>query len=190
VGAGDFSSHEILGCGDPRGGTAAIYSTISECQRALNALTLHPTPYDPNYIEGLYSKYTCSDDDLYSETKGKVKESDSSSSANSALRSSGYIIDSDVNMLIDTSSYVGDDNIYPLAHGEFEDNSPSPAGKHCMMASHGEASESRLHGGRDRRTASGRIINQAQIRQAWRVYTGEIPLGPNPGEMRWQRFAS
>jgi hypothetical protein len=31
VGAGDFSSHEITGCEDPRGGTAAVYPTISEC---------------------------------------------------------------------------------------------------------------------------------------------------------------
>jgi hypothetical protein len=32
VGAGDFSSHEIASCEDPRGGTAAIYPTISECE--------------------------------------------------------------------------------------------------------------------------------------------------------------
>jgi hypothetical protein len=31
VGAGDFSSHEIAGCEDPQGGTAAIYPPISEC---------------------------------------------------------------------------------------------------------------------------------------------------------------
>jgi hypothetical protein len=58
VGAEDFSSHEIAGCDDPRGGTAAIYPTISECEQALNALTLYPTPYDPEYVEGLYSDYT------------------------------------------------------------------------------------------------------------------------------------
>jgi hypothetical protein len=63
VGAGYYSSHEITGCEDPRGGTATIYPTISECKRALNALTLRPTPYDPDYVEGLYSDYTCSDDD-------------------------------------------------------------------------------------------------------------------------------
>jgi hypothetical protein len=39
VGAGDFSSHEIAGCEDPRGGTTAVYPTISECDRALDALT-------------------------------------------------------------------------------------------------------------------------------------------------------
>jgi hypothetical protein len=44
VGSGDFSSHEIASCEDPRGGTTAIYPTISECKRALNALTLRPTP--------------------------------------------------------------------------------------------------------------------------------------------------
>jgi hypothetical protein len=53
VGARDFSSHEIAGCEDPRGGTAAIYPMIFECERALNALTLRPTPYDPDYVEGL-----------------------------------------------------------------------------------------------------------------------------------------
>jgi hypothetical protein len=37
VGARDFSSHEIAGYEDPRGGTAAVYPTISECDRALNA---------------------------------------------------------------------------------------------------------------------------------------------------------
>jgi hypothetical protein len=63
VGIGDFSSHEIAGCEDPRGGTAAVYPTISECERALNALTLRTAPYDPDYVEGLYSDYTCSDDD-------------------------------------------------------------------------------------------------------------------------------
>jgi hypothetical protein len=44
VGAGDFSSHEIVGCEDPRGRTAAVYRTISECERALNALMLRTTP--------------------------------------------------------------------------------------------------------------------------------------------------
>jgi hypothetical protein len=73
VGAGDFSSHEIAGCEDPRGGTAVVYPTISECERALNALMLRTTPYDPDYIEGLYSDYTCSDndDDVYPEAKGR-----------------------------------------------------------------------------------------------------------------------
>jgi hypothetical protein len=54
VGAGDFSSHEIAGCEDSRGGTAAVYPTTSECERALNALTLRTSPYDPDYVEGLY----------------------------------------------------------------------------------------------------------------------------------------
>jgi hypothetical protein len=55
VGIGDFPPHEIAGYQDPRGDTAAIYPTISECEHALNALTLQPTPYDPDYVEGLYS---------------------------------------------------------------------------------------------------------------------------------------
>jgi hypothetical protein len=73
VGAGDFSSHEIAGCEDPRGGTAAVYPTISECERALNALTLRTMPYDPDYVKGLYSDYTCSDDDddVYPEARGR-----------------------------------------------------------------------------------------------------------------------
>jgi hypothetical protein len=35
VGARDFLSHKIAGCEDPRGGTAAIYPMISECEWAL-----------------------------------------------------------------------------------------------------------------------------------------------------------
>jgi hypothetical protein len=86
VGAGVFSSHEIAGCEDPRGGTAVVYPTISECERALNALTLRTAPYDPDYVEGLYSDYTCSDDDdnVYPEAKGKIGNSASSYSSESA----------------------------------------------------------------------------------------------------------
>jgi hypothetical protein len=95
VGAGDFSSHEIAGCEDPWGGTAAVYPTISECERALNALTLCTAPYDPDYIEGPYSNYTCSDDDndVYPEAKGKIGNSDSSYSSESAASSNGYMVD-------------------------------------------------------------------------------------------------
>jgi hypothetical protein len=73
VGTGDFSSHEIAGYEDPRGGTTAVYPTISKCERALNALTLRTAPYDPDYVEGLYSDYTCSDDDddIYPEARGR-----------------------------------------------------------------------------------------------------------------------
>jgi hypothetical protein len=72
VGAGDFSSHEIIGCEDPRGGTAAVYPMISECEKALNALTLCTVPYDPDYVEELYSDYTCSDDDdVYPKARGR-----------------------------------------------------------------------------------------------------------------------
>jgi hypothetical protein len=115
--------------------------------------------------------------------RGRSKSS-SSSSDDSALTGSGYIIDSDSNagMLIDTSSYVSDDDIYPLVRDEIEDDSRLPTSMHCMMASHGDASGSRVNEGHDRRTASGRDITQAQIRHARRVYMGEIPLGLNPGE--------
>jgi hypothetical protein len=95
VGAGDFSTHEIAGCENPRGGTAAIYPMISECERALNALTLHPAPYDPDYVKGLYSDYTCSDNDIYPEAKGKIGNSASSYSSESATSSDGYMVDYD-----------------------------------------------------------------------------------------------
>jgi hypothetical protein len=62
---------------------------ISECERALNAITLQPTPYNPDYVEGLYSDYTCSDDDVYPEAKGKIGNSVSSYSSESAISSSG-----------------------------------------------------------------------------------------------------
>jgi hypothetical protein len=67
LGTRDFSSHEIFGCEDPCRGTVAIYPTISECKQALDALMLQLAPYDPDYVEGLYSEYTCSDDDFYTE---------------------------------------------------------------------------------------------------------------------------
>jgi hypothetical protein len=101
MGAGDFSSHEIAGCEDPRGGTAAVYPTISECERALNALTLRTTPYDPDYIKGLYSDYTClDDDDIYPEAKGKIGNSDSSYSSESATSTNEYMADYDSNLLV------------------------------------------------------------------------------------------
>jgi hypothetical protein len=53
MGIGDFSPHKIAGYEDPCGGIAAVYPMISECERALNALTLQPTPYDPDYVEGV-----------------------------------------------------------------------------------------------------------------------------------------
>jgi hypothetical protein len=116
--------------------------------------------------------------------RGAVEKTSSLSSENSALTGSGYIInsDSDADMLIDIGLYIGEDDIYPLAHGEVEDNSKPSTGMHCMMASHGDASGSRVNGSRDCQTASGRVITQAQIRHARCVYTGELPLGPNPGE--------
>jgi hypothetical protein len=101
VGAKDFSAHEITGCEDPRGGTAAIYPTISECEQALNALTLQPMPYDPDYVEGLYSDYTCSDDDIYPEAKGKIGNSANSCSSESAISGSGYVVDYDSDTMIE-----------------------------------------------------------------------------------------
>jgi hypothetical protein len=180
VGIGDFSPHEIAGCEDPRGGTAAIYLMISECERALNALTLEPTPCDPDYVEGLYSDYTCSDDDVYPEAKGKIGNSVSSHSSESAISGSGYMLDYDSDTMIEAWSYIGDDDIYPLAQGEISDDSVSPSGEHCMMASHRDGNEHGANSNRDRPTAGGRFITQTQIQHARKVYSGEVPMGPNP----------
>jgi hypothetical protein len=151
VGIGNFTPHKISGCGDPRGGPVAIYLTISECQKVLYALNLHSIPYDANYVEGLYSDYTCSDDDSYLEAKGTIGRSSGSSSVGSALTGSGYIVDSD--MEIDYGVYVVEDEIYPLTCGKIEGTLQPPSDMHCMMASRGDASGSNGdHGGR---TASG-----------------------------------
>jgi hypothetical protein len=161
VGARDFSSHEIAGYEDPRGGTAVVYPTIPECEWALNALTLHTEPYDPDYVEGLYSDYTCSDDDddVYPEARGKIGNSDSSYSSESVTSSNRYMIDYDSDIIIEVGSYIGDDDVYPPALGEISDDSIPPFGGHCMMASHGDGN---------------------QIRYARKVYVGEADMGPNP----------
>jgi hypothetical protein len=181
VGAGDFSSHEIAGCEDPRGGTAAIYPMISECERAFNALTLHPTPYDPNYVEGLYSDYTCSDDDddVYPEAKGKIGNSISSYSSESATSSNGYMVDYDSDIMIEVGSHIKDDDIYPPTLGEISDDSIPPFGGHCMMASHGDGNEHISNDGRDRSNTVRQFIMQDQIRHARRVYSGEANMGPH-----------
>jgi hypothetical protein len=132
VGARDFSSYEIAGCEDPRGGTAAVYPTISECDRALNALMLRIAPYDPNYVEGLYSDYTCSDDDddIYLEAKGKIGNSASSCSPSESVASSDdYATNYDSDFMIEVGSYVENDDVYPPALGEIsEDSTPWSGG--------------------------------------------------------------
>jgi hypothetical protein len=182
VGARDFSSHEIAGCEDPRGGTAAIYPMISECEHAFNALTLHPTPYDPDYVEGLYSDYTCSDDndDVYPEAKGKFGNSISSYSSESATSSSGYMVDYNSDIMIEVGSHIKDDDIYPPTLGEISDDSIPPFGGHCMMASHGDRNEHRSNDGRDRSNTGRQFITQDQIRHARRVYSGKANMGPHP----------
>jgi hypothetical protein len=189
VGAGDFSSHEIVGCEDPRGALLPIYPTISECERALNALTLHPTPYDPEYFEGLYSYYTCSDD-VYPEAKGKIGNLASSYSSESATSGSGYVVDYDFDAMIEVGSCIGDDDIYPLTLGESSDDSIPPFKGHCMMASHRNGNEHRANNNRDRPNTGGRFITQDQIRHARKVYSGEAPLGvnPSPEEVAALRF--
>jgi hypothetical protein len=159
VGAGDFSSHEIAGCEDPPGGTAAVYPTISECDRALNALTLRTAPYDPDYVEGLYSDYTCSDDDddVYPEAKGKIGNSASSAShCESAASSDGYVADCDSDFMIEVGPYVESDNVYPPALGEISDDSAPWTRGHCMMASHGDGNENRDNDGRNRADSAAR----------------------------------
>jgi hypothetical protein len=181
VGAGDFSSHEIAGCEDPRGGTAAVYPMISECERALNTLTLCTAPYDPDYVEGLYSDYTCSDDDdVYPEARGKIGNSDSSYSSESAASNNRYMVDYDSNIMIEVGSYIGDDNVYPPVLGEISDDSIPPFGGHCMMASHGDGNKHRANDGQNRSNTGRQFIIQDQIRYARRVYAGEADMGPNP----------
>jgi hypothetical protein len=159
VGVGDFSSHEIAGCEDPRGGTTSVYPTISECERALNALTLRTAPYDPDYVEGLYSDYTCSnDDDVYPEAKGKIGNSDSSYSSDSATSSNEYMADYDSDLMIEVESYLRDDDTYPPALGEISDDSIPPFGGHCMMASHRDGNENRANDGQNRSNTGRQFI--------------------------------
>jgi hypothetical protein len=75
VGPRDFSLHEISGCNDPRGRSAATYPTVSECGRALNDFVTHSTLYGSvKYNSSLYSDVSCSDDDL-PDPLGTVEES-------------------------------------------------------------------------------------------------------------------
>jgi hypothetical protein len=183
VGAGDFSSHEISGCEDPRGGTAAVYPTISECDRALNALMLRTAPYDPDYVKGLYSDYTCSDDDedVYPEAKGKIGNLASSASpCESAASNDGYVADYDSDFLIKVGPYVESDDVYPPALGEISDDLTPWSGGHCMMASHGNRNENRDNDGRNRTNNGRQVVTHDQIRFARRVYAGEVKFGPNP----------
>jgi hypothetical protein len=181
VGPRDFSSQEIVGCEDPRRGTAVVYPTISECERALNALTLHTAPYDPDYLEGLYSDYTCLDDnDVYPKAKGKISNSDSSYSSGSVTSSNKYMVDYDSDLLVEVESYLRDDDIYPPALGEISDDSIPSFGGHCMMASHGDGNEHRSNEGQNQSNTGRQFITQEQIWYARRVYAGEAEMGPNP----------
>jgi hypothetical protein len=183
VGAGDFSSHEIASCEDPRWGTSAVYPTISECDRALNTLTLRTAPYDPDYVEGLYSDYTCSDDDddVYPEAKGKIGNSASSAShCESVASSDGYVADYDSDFMIEVGPYVESDDVYPPALGEISDDSTPWSGGHCMMASHGDGNENRDNDSRNRTDSGRQVVTHDQIRFARRVYAGEANFGPNP----------
>jgi hypothetical protein len=183
VGTGDFSSHEIAGYEDPRGGTTAVYPTISECERALNALTLCTELYDPDYVEGLYSDYTCSDDDddVYPKAKGKIGNSASSCSpSESAASSDDYAADYDSDFMIEVRSYVENDDVYPTTLGEISDDLTPWSGGHCMMASHDDGNENRANDGQNRTNSGRQVVTHDQIRLARRVYAGEANFGPNP----------
>jgi hypothetical protein len=102
-------------------------------------------PYDPEYVEGLYSDYTCLDDDVYPEAKGKIGNSASSYLSESATSGSGYVVDYDSDTMIEVGSCIKDDDIYPLALGEISDDSIPPFKGHCMIASHRDGNEHRAN---------------------------------------------
>jgi hypothetical protein len=137
-------------------------------------------PYDPKYVDGLYSDYTCSDDDVYPKAKGKIGNSASSYSSESAISGSRYVVNYDSDTMIEVGSCIGDDDIYPLALGKISDDSIPPFGGNCMMASHGDGNEHRANNNRDRPNTGGRFITQDQIRHARKVFSCEVPIGPNP----------
>jgi hypothetical protein len=141
---------------------------------------LQPTPYDPDSVEGLYSDYTCSGDDVYPEAKRKIGNLASSCSSKSAISGSGYVVDYDSDTMIEVGSCIRDDDIYPLAQGEISDDSVPPFSGHCMMASHGDGNEHGANSNRDRPSAGGWFITQNQIQHTRKVYSGEVPMGPNP----------
>jgi hypothetical protein len=90
------------------------------------------------------------------------------------------VVDYDSDTMIEAGSCIGDDDIYPLARGKISDDSTPPFGGHCVMASHGDGNEHGANSNRDRPNAGGRFITQNQIRHARKVYSGEVPMGPNP----------
>jgi hypothetical protein len=120
-------------------------------------------PYDPDYVKRLYLDYMCSDDDIYPEAKGKIGNSVSSYSSESAISGSGYMVDYDSDTMIEAGSCIGDDDIYPRAKGKISDYSIPPFGGHCTMESHGDRNEHGANSSRDRSNADGRFITQNQI---------------------------
>jgi hypothetical protein len=128
---------------------------IFEWQRALDIIDLHVVPYDTNYVNGLYSDYTYSDDDFSFQAKGDGEKSSGRSSGNSVVSGSGYAIDSDSDFIIEFETPSGDDNIYSVADGEIGDTPQQPTRVQCMMASHGNASGGRFDGGQSGQTTSG-----------------------------------
>jgi hypothetical protein len=82
--------------------------------------------------------------------------------------------------MIEAGLCIGDDDIYPLAQGEISDDSILPFGGHCMMASHGDGNKHGANSNRDQSNTGVRFITQNRIRHARKVYSGEVPMGPNP----------
>jgi hypothetical protein len=58
--------------------------------------------------------YMCSDNDVYLEAKGKIGNSVSSYSSDSAISGSGYVVDCNSDTMIEVGSCIGDDDIYTL----------------------------------------------------------------------------
>jgi hypothetical protein len=148
-------------------------------------------PYDPDDVKELYSDYTCSDnDDVYPKAKGKIGNSDSSYSSESATSSNEYMVYYDSDLMIEVESYLRDNDTYPPALGKISDDSAPPFGGHCMMTSHGDGNENRANDGRNRTNIGRQFITQEQIRYARRVYAGEADMGSNqsPQELAALRF--
>jgi hypothetical protein len=93
-------------------------------------------------------------------SQGKIGNSDSSYSSESAASSNRYMVDYDSDIMIEVGSYIGDNDVYPPALGEISDDSIPPFGGHCMMASHGDGNEHRSNDGRNRSNTGRQFITQ------------------------------
>jgi hypothetical protein len=76
-------------------------------------------------LECLHRHLLPSDPEFFPETEEAIEKSSSSSSGDSAIFGSGYIIDSNSDSFVDSGIHAGEDDIYSLARGEIED-APQP----------------------------------------------------------------